>query len=92
MEENVQNKIGKLLPKIFALVLDGWSVGSTHYLSLFASFGSDKSDGYYTRLFSFSPEEDETTMGSEEHKNVLEYFLGIYGKEWLNVVAIIGDN
>ena len=34
----VEKKISNLLPNKFAIVFDGWTAGTTHYLGVFASF------------------------------------------------------
>ncbi|ETV86973.1 hypothetical protein H257_01991 [Aphanomyces astaci] len=43
---HVERKIASQLPDKFALVHDGWSHGSTHYLAIFATFPSSDPIGY----------------------------------------------
>ena len=49
----VERKIGRCLPEQFALVFDGWSCGSTHYVVVFATFPAQNSLGYDKVLLSF---------------------------------------
>lgn len=74
------------------MVFDGWSANETHFLELFASFPADNAYGYELRLLSFSPLEDESTLGAEEHINFITYVLSIFGKKWSNVLCLIVDN
>ena len=89
---HVEQKLAVLLPEKVAIVFDGWSSGSTQYIAVFASFKSSNDLGHSVRLLGFSPVEDETDLGSEEHVKYLDYVLGLFGKTWENVVCIIGDN
>lgn len=59
-----------MLPDLFAIVFDGWSVGATHYLAIFASFTADYDNGFTQRLLSFSPfgEEEEDGFTAKDHK------------------------
>ncbi|ETV83487.1 hypothetical protein H257_04208 [Aphanomyces astaci] len=50
---HVERKIASQLPDQFALVHDGWSHGSTHYLAIFATFPSSDPIGY-TRTHRFN--------------------------------------
>lgn len=43
-------------------------------------------------LLTLSPLQDESTLGADEHYELITYFLGLYGKSWGNVVALVGDN
>ena len=68
LTETVERKIIGLLPSIFALVFDGWTMGQTHYLGVFATFpdGESKS-GYKQVLLSFSPLTNEESLNAENH-------------------------
>ena len=37
----VEKKISDSLPSIFALVFDGWTLGQTHYIAVFATYPDD---------------------------------------------------
>jgi len=89
----VETKLKDSLPEKLALVFDGWSSGSTHYVGVFASFSSSASKvGYETRLLAFSPFEDESHLDTVKHVSYLTGVLEIFGKSWANVSCLIGDN
>ena len=88
----VEKKISNLLPNKFAIVFDGWTAGTTHYLGVFSSFTAHNENGYSTRLLGFSPMGDETTLDADEHVGYLSYVLELFGYSFENVVALIGDN
>lgn len=93
LTELVEAKVAALLPPTFAIVFDGWSTASTHYLSVFASFPSATADnGYNLRLLAFSPMEDETRLGASEHYEFMTFVLSVFNKSWSNVACLIGDN
>ena len=88
----VEKKITKELPGKFALIIDGWSKGSTHFVGLFASYPWNNRNGYRTALLTFSPLENETSFTAADHVDFIKYTLSIYEKNLENVVALIGDN
>lgn len=89
----VEEKIKKLLPNMFALVFDGWTLGQSHYLGVFATFPDEESTtGYKKVLLSFSPMTNEESFNAATHVEYFEFILGYYGKWWDNVAALIGDN
>ena len=89
--EATEKKISKQLPCKFALMFDGWSHMSTHYVAIFASFnGPDEK--CKTALLTFSPLLDESHLNAAGHVQLIEASLALYGKEWSNVVALIADN
>ncbi len=88
LTERVERKITALLPEKIALILDGWTCGSTHYLGVFASFPSDSKDSYEMRLLTLSPMGDECRLDASEHHKFFSYILGLYCKTWHNVVCI----
>ncbi len=75
-----------------ALVFDGWSSNSTHYLGVFASFPSNNTCRYETRLLALFPPGDEFYLDADEHYCFLTNILGFYRKTWDNVLCLIGDN
>lgn len=89
--KEVEAHISKHLPDKFALVIDGWSKSSTHFLAIFAAYTDD--DGVATALLAFSPMPDETQFTAKTHYDFIAWVLeSVYGKSFDNVVAIIGDN
>ena len=92
LTESVERKIAKLLPSHFAIVFDGWTNSSTHYLCVFASFPSNSTNGYSMRLLTISPMGDECRLDSTQHYEFLYFVLELYSKSWNNLVALIGDN
>ena len=88
----VERKIILLLPTKFAIVFDGWSCGSTHFVSMFATFPSADSIGYSRLLLALAPINDEESLNADAHYEYLEFVLDLYGKQMSNIVALIGDN
>ena len=59
----VEERIKKDLPQKFAVVFDGWSEDSTHFIGIFAVFISDEAERRKTRhLLAFTPLLDETDL------------------------------
>ena len=50
LTKDVENKVKELLSKSFAIVFDGWSSGTTHYICIFATFPASNSNGYEKKL------------------------------------------
>ncbi|RHY05928.1 hypothetical protein DYB37_012316 [Aphanomyces astaci] len=92
LSDSVEKKISAMLPNSFAIVFDGWSIGSTHYVAIFATFPTDDAIGYKKVLLSFSPINDEDSLSAIAHYDYLSFVLEVYGKNMSNVVALIGDN
>lgn len=92
LTELVEKKISNLLPQTFAIVFDGWTAGTTHYLGVFASFPQQDGTAYSTRLLGFSPIGDEISLSAEEHIEYLRYVLELFQFTFENVICIIGDN
>ncbi len=65
----VERQIRILLPDTFALVFDGWTCGSTHYLAIFASYSTAASPEAEKVLLSFSPMGIEESLNAHEHVN-----------------------
>lgn len=92
LTRHVETKIAAILPNKIALVFDGWSTDSVHYLAVFASFSSSNQNGYDTRLLTISPIGDECNLNADEHIEFLDFVLKLYGKQWADVVCLVGDN
>lgn len=88
----VEQKIQKLLPSKFAIIFDGWSVDTTHYVGVFASFPSRNELGYEKVLLALSPFFDEDSQSADAYFEFTEFVLGVYGRNINNVTAMIGDN
>lgn len=89
--EHVEQKISALLPNNFALIFDGWSCGSTHYVAVFASYSDSCDNGYQTRLPNLSPVGDECSLSSQGYRDFLTCVLELYQKSWANIVWLISD-
>lgn len=80
-----------VLPDSFSILHDGWSDGDTKYLCLFASFSAPTANLFGTSFLVFSPMDDETNLGVEEHCKLLKFSLVVYSKNMINVLFLIGD-
>ena len=88
---SVEKKISQKIESKFALVMDGWSTGSTHYLALFAVF--DNKEDRETVLLAFSPFVDETNFGAKNHADFIKWVVeSVYGKNMSDVISLTGDN
>lgn len=88
----VEKKIASDLPDRFALVFDGWTAASTHFLAVFATFPGTSEYGWSRVLLGFSPMGDEESLGATDHLEYCDFVLNVFGKSRRNVVALIGDN
>ncbi len=88
----VEGKIDNLLPDKFALVFDGWSDDSTHFVGVFASYPS-KSEKlkYQMHLLGFSLVEEECHLDTREYVDYLARVLELFGKPLSNVCCLVGD-
>lgn len=73
----VEERISSDLPDLFALVFDGWTCGYSHYLAIYASFGSEIDAGFQTRLLTFSRMGDEDSLDASSHLEFIVYILGL---------------
>ena len=71
----VKKKVARMLPKRYAIALDGWSVGDTHFVAVFATFPADTAVGYGKVLLGLLPMENEENQGAQEHYDYVEYIL-----------------
>jgi len=86
----VERKITTTLPSVFAIIIDGWTKSSTHYVGVFASYLENDTRTHV--LLGFSPLLEETSLGASQHFEYLNFILNLYGKSFNNVVCIIADN
>ena len=70
--KEVEKRIQSALPEKFALVIDGWTKNSTHFVGVFASCPVANSQGYDSALLSFSPLFSETSFTANDHYQFLE--------------------
>lgn len=92
LTEVVEKKISEALPEQFAIVFDGWTVNSTHYVAVYATYSSSNDCGYERVLLSFAPMGEEETLTASEHVEYLEFVLSVFDKDMGNVSALVGDN
>ena len=59
LTKRVEEKTRNILTDKFGLVFDGWTAVDVHYVSMFATFPSENSQGYSKVLLCLSPFEDE---------------------------------
>lgn len=89
----LEKKIADILPDQFALAFDGWTDSCTHYLAVFAVYPDQaKEAGYDTALLCFCPLVDEESLNARSHHETIFETLQCYGKNFLNVACLIGDN
>ena len=88
----VETKISKQLSVKFALVFEGSTSNSSHYVASYASSPPNNRSGFISRLLSVYSIGDECQLESDQHIEYFDYVLSLYGKSTDNVVAIVGDN
>jgi len=88
----VEKKIAAELPDKFCLVFDGWTSSKTHYIGIFATFPADTELKYKKVLLGFTPLLDETNQTAENHCELIEFVLNVFGKSTSNIIALCGDN
>ena len=87
----VEKRIKKHLPQKLAVVFDGWSEDSTHFIGIFAVFNSDEGRNM-RHLLAFTPLLDESDLSATSQSALIVDTLELYGRNVSNVVCIIGDN
>ncbi len=88
----VEQSIKRLLPDKFCLLFDGWTLDgqSTQFIGIFATF---MSNGAVEKvLLAFQPLFDESDFSAQSHMELLQYILISFGKDFTNLVCLIGDN
>lgn len=69
---------------------DVWSDSVTYFIATFAPYPSNTVLWYDCHLHCFPRLEDEDDHSAKEHERLLRFDLGLFGKEFSNVEAIIG--
>ncbi|ETV69647.1 hypothetical protein H257_14670 [Aphanomyces astaci] len=73
----MESKISETLPESFAIVYDGWTSGSTHYVAMFATFPNNSHRGYEKVLLAMSPMNEEDSLSAAAHVQYLNFVLGV---------------
>ena len=96
----VRDEIKARLPDKLALIFDGWTEGTDHYIGIWASYNlvdSKEDSGKETTvqtLLSIRPLLADGIMGmtANDHTLHINRVLEMYGKDESNVICIAGDN
>eukprot|EP00171_Calliarthron_tuberculosum_P021796 IDg21796t1 len=64
----------------------------THYVACYASYSSNTERRFSLALLGFSPLEEELSQSAQYHYKYLTFVLELFGKDFSNVVSIVGDN
>ena len=76
LTKKVEVEIANVIPENFAIVFDGWSNGSTHYVALFVSYPNNAGENEYsTALIAFSLKGNETGFTAYAHFEFLSWVL-----------------
>ena len=88
----IEKFISDLLPKLFGIIFDGWSEGTTHYICVFAVF-LDKDSKERQVLLGINPPYDEEHFDADSHVAYITDLLQIsYGKAVGDIAFAVGDN
>ena len=79
-------EIASILPDKFGIMFDGWSIGTQHYLGVFAVWES------HMIMIAISPLSNEENFRALDHIDHLKYVLGCYSKSLSNVCFLSLDN
>ena len=94
--KEMQASIKRKLPDKFALIFDGWTEGTIHYIGVSASYVTmvDSKEVVAHSLLSMRPllTGDIQGMTATDHLHHLSKTLQTYGKSDANIVCLIGDN
>lgn len=90
--EYVEEKVSCTLPVSFALIIDGWTIGSLYMVAVLSFYYTKSETGYDQVLPSFITFEVEASHTAEEHLRYMNYVLSFYNKSRDNIVVIVGNN
>lgn len=76
----------------FAVVLDGWSAGPTHYVGIFAKCPVQLPTEYNEIRLGVAYMREELLQSAEEDVDFLDIVLRVFRSSRNNVVALGGDN
>ncbi|RLN11165.1 hypothetical protein BBJ28_00007144 [Nothophytophthora sp. Chile5] len=86
----VEGEISRKIPSKYALIFDGWSVNSDHFVAVFVSYSKE---GRATKhLLSFAPLPDETNQSALNHKDFIIRTLEYLRFDPCGEVCLVGDN
>ena len=74
----VEKRKARELPESFAVMVDGWTTGSTRFLGVVACYPCPSKD-YETALLAFSPLLDETSHSAEQQYDFVSTMM-IFGR------------
>ncbi|ETI49865.1 hypothetical protein L917_06125 [Phytophthora nicotianae] len=80
------------MPEQFGLILDGWSHGTEHYLTVYGCY--EVATGPQYPLLSLAPvmDEPDDQLNTEGHLLAISLFLPFFGKTTSNCLFLVGDN
>jgi hypothetical protein len=87
----VEHRIKKEIPDKFAIVFDGWSEDSTHFIGIFVSYLTEEKLPK-RHLLAFTPLLDESDLSADSQSALIIDTLELYEKNASNIVCLIGDN
>lgn len=93
--KEVEKKISVIANNIpsYALMFDGWTENSTHFIGLFLCCSGKRDDlPARTILLAFAPLLDETSLNAKSHKDFICATLSWYKIARDKCVCLIGDN
>jgi hypothetical protein len=77
----------------YALVFDGWSEGSKHFIGMYIVFPAKEVDADpVLYLLAFAPLHDETNFTAENHANFIRATLNLHSLSVDRLFCLIGDN
>ncbi|OWY97050.1 hypothetical protein PHMEG_00032513 [Phytophthora megakarya] len=88
----VKGSTGMDMPDEFGLMMDGWGLGTEHFLAVYACYEGPSGPCY--PLLSMAPimDEPDDQMGADGHLIAIERFLPYFGKTVDGCKFIVGDN
>ena len=99
VSQKVAEKVKEALPEKFGLVFDGWTgPASRHYVGVYAVYpdpnqnSKDDDKRPFYRLLAMQPLLNPISQNAREHVNLLESTLAWYGRSFVNVLFLVGDN
>ena len=87
----VEKKVAEELPESFALMIDGWTDSTVHYMAIIATY-IDKNGTYQETMLACRPLNDQEFLDAPEIMEFLDDVVRSYNKKLDCVVALMGDN
>lgn len=92
----MKNTIKLKLPSKVAIIIDGWSEGTVHYIGVSASYCLlvNEVEEIRQSLLSMCPllTDEVTGMTAQDHLHHLAQVMRTYGKSENNIMCFVGDN